>query len=153
MKSRIGIALAAIALSAILSGCTSEADAKAVTTMKCDHVQFIVAMQNEWFQKDRPQVLENFERQVKSGAITQVQAERRLATIIQGYLDLSLDVGMNGDPSQKPTEAFDQAAQKYRDAVLDEDSIRNPFLQEVFAACEAVGVVIDTTAFEPDRYR
>jgi hypothetical protein len=73
--------------------------------------------------------------------------------MIQSLLEVSRDVGMNGDPSQKPTEAFDKAAKRYRDAVLDEATMRNPFLEAVLASCEAVGTVIDTKAFEPERYR
>jgi membrane-bound lytic murein transglycosylase B len=153
VKPKILFVSASILLSLSLSGCASEADAIAVTTMKCDHVQFIVATQNKWFQKDRSQTVENLEGQVKSKGITQVQADRRFASTVQSLLEVSRDVGMNGDPSQKPTEAFGDAAKRYRDAVVDEATMRNPFLDEVFASCEAVGVVIDTTAFEPDRYR
>ena len=153
VKSRIVFASAGLLLSLTLSGCTSEADALGVTTMKCDHVQFIVATQNKWFQKDRSQIVENLEGQVKNKGITQEQADRQFATTVQGLLEVSRDVGMNGDPSQKPTEAFDKAAKRYRDAVVDEATMRNPFLDAVLASCEAVGTVIDTKAFEPERYR
>lgn len=100
MKSKKLFVAATVSSSLILSGCTSEADAIGVTTMKCDHVQFIVATQNKWFQKDRSQFVENLEGQVKNKGITQEQSDRRLATIIQSILEVSRDVGLNGDPSQ-----------------------------------------------------
>lgn len=137
----------------LLSGCApSSAETDAITVSHCNYVQFIVASQNYWYEK-RLSIREQKYGEVDAGILSQEEADRQFMEIAQTYVDLSKSIDTFGVPEEKPTVEFDEAARKYQDAVVDEESIKNPYLDEVFSACEAVGVAINPTTSDVDTYR
>ncbi len=137
----------------LLSGCAqSSADTEAITISHCNYVQFVVASQNYWLEV-RQSIRDQKDGGVESGNLSQEEADRQFLEVAQSYVDLSKGIDAFGVPEEKPSVEFEEAARKYQDAVVDEESIKNPYLEEVFTACEAVGVKIDSTTSDVDKFR
>lgn len=147
------IASLGILSAVLLSGCApSSADTEAITVSHCKYVQFIVASQNYWLEV-RQSVRDQKDSEVERGILSREEADRQYLEFAQSYVGLSKGIDAFGVPEEKPSVEFEEAARKYQDAVVDEDSIKNQYLEEVFSACEAVGVKIDSTTSDVDKFR
>ncbi len=152
MKKITGFICASVAVLA-LSGCSpSSADLVAGAVLQCEHAQFVIASGNSWSVK-KEELLESNSVSIKNGNLTQEEADERISSIASGYIELAKSLGLSGDSSVKQSDEFNKATENYRNAVVDDDSILNPYLDEVAAQCSAVGVEIDLKDSDPEKYK
>jgi hypothetical protein len=153
MKKITGFICASVAVLA-LSGCSpSSADLEAGAVLQCQNAQFIIASGNEWLEK-KPELITNLKRQVERKTLTQEQADQQLLDFMFGYVELAKGLGLAGDGSGKVSEPFARVTEQYRGAISGDTSIiDNPYLEDVLAQCESVGVLIDPKSADADKYR
>lgn len=153
MKKITGFICASVVVMA-LSGCSpSSADLEAGAVLQCRNAQFIIASGNEWLAK-KPEMIAMAKIEVKNKNLTQEEADQRILDSMFGYVEMAKSLGLAGDSSVKVSEQFAFVMEQYRGAVNGDTSIiDNPYLQDVLAQCEAVGVLIDPKSADADKYR
>lgn len=137
-----------------LSGCSpSSADFEAGAILQCENAQFIIASGNEWLEK-KPELIAMANIEVENNNLTQEEADQRILDLMFGYVELAKGLGLAGDSSVKVSDQFAKVTESYRNAVTGDTTIvDNPYLSDVLAQCEAVGVLIDPKSSDADKYR
>lgn len=153
MKKITGFICASVVVLAV-SGCSpSSADLEAGAVLQCRNAQFIIASGNEWLAK-KPEMIAMAKIEVKNKNLTQEEADQRILDSMFGYVEMAKSLGLAGDSSVKVSEQFAFVMEQYRGAVNGDASIiDNPYLPDVLAQCEAVGVLIDPESADADKYR
>ena len=137
-----------------LSGCSpSSADLEAGAVLQCKNAQYIIASGNKWLEQ-KPQMVADLKTQVTNNNLTQEEADQQLLDFMFGYVEIAKGLGLAGDSSVKVSDQFASVTESYRNAVVgDTTIIDNPWLPDVLAQCEAVGVLIDPKSADVDKYR
>ncbi len=137
-----------------LSGCSpSTVELEAGAVLQCENAQFIIASGNKWLEQ-KPELIAMAEIEVQNNSLTQEEADQRILDFMFGYVELAKGLGLAGDSSVKVSDQFAKVTENYRNAVSgDTTIIDNPWLPDVLAQCEAVGVLIDPKSADADKYR